>query len=328
MTCRWREAWKKSCNLDLGARHSAQMGAKMKRLLQCRVTIFLLISWAALSVVGYMGKDSIYKNYKQDVWRMPYFVMVFEGAKDGVYPWDAKKGKFLPNTQQEPDAVRESEEGTEQSEGVLTATDSPTKGGLSNQQTETVIPTGKQPESISQPEAEQIPEEKEFIEVDESYFDDAVFIGDSRTVGLHEYGGLEQADFFATLGLNIYDMWTEKYCEVDGVKTTLEEALKAKQYKKIYFQIGINEMGRGTIDEFIQEYEETVERFKELQPDAIVYIQGIMRVAKKKSDSDVIFNNEGIRQRNERIEQLSDNQAVFYIDVNDVVCDGEGNLKE
>ena len=46
---------------------------------------------------------------------------------------------------------------------------------------------------------------------------------------------------------------------------TLEEALKAKKYGKIYFQIGINEMGRGTLDGFMTAYEDSVEKFRELR---------------------------------------------------------------
>lgn len=57
--------------------------------------------------------------------------------------------------------------------------------------------------------------------------------------------------FSATVGMNIYDLWKDAFCEVNGKKVTLEEALKAKQYKKVYFQIGINEMGRGTLDGFM-----------------------------------------------------------------------------
>lgn len=107
-------------------------------------------------------------------------------------------------------------------------------------------------------------------------------IGDSRTVGLHDYGGLDDQHFLATVGMNVYNLWTEKFCEVDGEKVTLEEALKAKKYGKIYFQIGINEMGRGTLDGFMTAYEDSVEKFRELQPDAVIFVQGIMKVAKKK----------------------------------------------
>ena len=95
-------------------------------------------------------------------------------------------------------------------------------------------------------------------------------------------------------------------------KLTLEEALSRRQYKKIYFQIGINEMGRGTVDTFMQAYEESVRKFQQLQPDAIIYVQGIMRVTKEKSDKDKIFNDPGIQVRNERIAQLADNMKRYH----------------
>ena len=74
-------------------------------------------------------------------------------------------------------------------------------------------------------------------------------------------------------------------------------------------------------------YEDSVEKFRELQPDAVIFVQGIMKVAKEKSDKDPIFNNVGIEQRNERIAALADGKNIFYLDMNEVVCDEEGNLK-
>ena len=41
-----------------------------------------------------------------------------------------------------------------------------------------------------------------------------------------------------------------------------------------------------------------------------------------------IFNNRGILLRNERIALLADNVRVFYIDVNEAVCNDAGNLRE
>lgn len=298
---------------------------ELKKLWKCRVTIFLLLGWAALSVIGYLGKDNIYKEYKLDVRKTPYFVVVFQGIKDGVYPWSRPEEPFEPGLREEVAAGTET--GSEPGEGTGNETETGSGNGAEG---------GNVTEAGSEPgegtgdgaETEEPPAVKEFIPVDESYFDDAVFIGDSRTVGLHDYGGLDKATFYATVGLNVYDMWKEKFCEVNGKKVTLEEALRAQSFGKIYFQIGINEMGRGTIDTFMQEYEQAVEKFRELQPGAIIYVQGIMRVTKEKSDSDAIFNNPGIVLRNDRIAQLADNQTVFYIDMNEVVCDEQGNLKE
>lgn len=319
----------------------------MKKIMCCRVTIFLLVGWVALSVVGYLGKDSIYKKYSDDVKTTPYFVLVLQGIHDGIYPWSSEAGDFWEDWSTSPEHAPQGGvptgagemAGTESLDGTEALGDHSTDqmgtlgSGSSEDGTGTVngiSPTDQAgtSEENSSENGTETPQPKEFITVDESYFDDAVFIGDSRTVGLHDYSGLDQATFYATVGLNVYDMWTEKFCEVNGSKVTLEEALSAQQFKKIYFQIGINEMGRGTLDTFMQAYSASVEKFKELQPEAIIYVQGIMRVAGEKSETDQIFNNPGINARNEKIAELADGQTVFYIDVNEVVCDEKGNLRD
>ncbi len=274
----------------------------MKKILKCRVAVFLLAGWVILSLIGYLKKDGIYKNYSIDTKKTPYFVLVLDGIHDKIYPWSKEPPELLSD-QKKPKKQEDDIVNTEMTEETAT------EAVAGDTETTDLKP-------------------KKFIQVDDSYFDDAVFIGDSRTVGLHDYGGLDHSDFYATVGMNIYDLWKDAFCEVNGKKVTLEEALRAKQYKKVYFQIGINEMGRGTLDGFMDEYQNAVEKFKTLQPDAIIYVQAIMHVTQKKSDSDPIFNNPGIDARNQRIQQLADGVRVFYIDVNEVVCDDQGGLKQ
>jgi hypothetical protein len=279
----------------------------MKKIRYCKITILILAGWVILSAIGFLGKDTVYSRYTIDVKKTPYFVLVMQGIHDGVYPWSGEHESLWDKWEKLAEQRKDEEQilGTESSEIVAEGT-------------ENVVET----ETVTETE-----EVKSFHPVDDSYFSDAVFIGDSRTVGLHDYGGLNDSTFYATVGMNIYNLWTEKFCEVDGEKVTLEEALKAKQYGKIYFQIGINEMGRGTLDGFMTAYEESVKKFRELQPDAVIFVQGIMKVAKEKSDKDPIFNNVGIEQRNERIAALADGKNIFYLDMNEVVCDEDGNLK-
>jgi lysophospholipase L1-like esterase len=90
--------------------------------------------------------------------------------------------------------------------------------------------------------------------------------------------------------------------------------------------IGINEMGTGDVDYFMEHYEAAVARIRQLQPDAIIYLQGSMHVTNERSAEGDYINNEGIIARNERIAQLADNKTVFYLDVNSVVCDESGGL--
>lgn len=169
-----------------------------------------------------------------------------------------------------------------------------------------------------------------YMIVEDDYFADAVFIGDSRTVGLYEYGGLEEVStFYASKGLTIYKLFSSQIVEVPGEKKkkTVEEALQENQFKKIYLMVGINEMGTGTVETFASAYGEVVEHLLELQPEAIVYIQGILKVTTERSKKGDYINNEGIVARNEAIAQLADNSRVFYLDANPLLCDDSGGLE-
>lgn len=165
--------------------------------------------------------------------------------------------------------------------------------------------------------------EYEFVSVDESYFDDALFIGDSRTVGLRDYTNLsEHADFYCETSLTIYKVLEENFKGLG----TIPEALEAKDYGKIYIMVGINELGRGTTENYMEKYTEVVDTLRKLEPEAKIFIQGVMRVSGKKNSEDAIFNNSNIIARNNAVATLADNKNIFYIDVNEVVCDEEGNL--
>lgn len=168
----------------------------------------------------------------------------------------------------------------------------------------------------------------EYAMADENYFNDAVFIGDSRTVGLYEYGGITGATFCASTGLTVYKLFEAKIVPVEGSKEkqTVEELLSERQFAKIYLMIGINEMGVGTVETFMDQYKTVVAHLQELQPDAIIYVQAIMRVSAERSAQGDYINNEGIDVRNEEIAKLADGERIFYLDVNPLFCDEEGGI--
>ena len=170
-----------------------------------------------------------------------------------------------------------------------------------------------------------------YVTVEDDYFADAVFIGDSRTVGMYEYGDLENiSTFYASTGLTVYKMFDSAIVKVPGQKRkiTVEEALQQNSFTKIYLMIGINEMGTGTVETFIEKYKEVLTHLQELQPDAIIYIQAIMKVTTERSEQGDYINNEGIVARNEELEKLADNRKIFYLDVNPLICDETGGMEK
>ncbi len=171
------------------------------------------------------------------------------------------------------------------------------------------------------------PEDVVYEAVADDYFSDAVFIGDSRTMGLFEYGGLEETStFYASTGLTIYKLFESPIVQTPEGKITVEEALSQRQFAKVYLMIGINEMGTGTVETFMEKYKESIERIRELQPDAIIYLQGIIRVTTKRSDEGDYINNVAIEERNIEIEKLANYVDIYYLDVNPLIVDETGGM--
>ena len=160
---------------------------------------------------------------------------------------------------------------------------------------------------------------------DTSYFDDAVFIGDSRTVLLQMYADWN-ADIFAETGLTIWDVFDKKVHTRDNQKATIKDLLGRKQYKKVYIQLGINELGTGTAKTFCDEYERVLNEIKRLQPNAIIYVQSIMHVSQAQDNKNTYINNKSVNERNQAIRELADNKTVFWLDENQVFDDSNGKL--
>mgnify|MGYP001087259946 FL=1 len=358
------------------------MGTNVKRLFKkCPFLLLLTSTGILFSLIGLWGHKNIYAGQEYDPLREPALVMMFQGLKEDIYPWQILEQESAPVMAQkeEPGPGTEKEEesagadtvsggGIRESEGQGSGSGKePAKEEQKEEPEQEEAPVQKTPspqgdeEEENPPKEEEGPEEEElpkgrieplrestreeylnhisadiygdvgvrraaeyeFTQVDESYFDDALFIGDSRTVGLRDYTDLsEHADFYCETSLTIQKILTENFPGLG----TIEEALAGKAYGKIYIMLGINELGLGTTENFMEKYTEVVDFLCEKAPQARIFVQGIMRVTGKKHHSDAIFNNNNINARNNAIATLADNEQIFYIDVNEVVCDEEGHL--
>ena len=162
-----------------------------------------------------------------------------------------------------------------------------------------------------------------YIKVDKSYFDDALFIGDSRVEGLALYSGLDNATFAYMEGLTTFGLMSEKIA-ANGTET-LTQLLSENTYKKIYIMLGINEAGYDT-DSYASTYMDAISQIQGMQPDAIVFMMGCMHVSSDYSDTHDIVNNDNIDDKNGAIAAYADGIKLFYLDMNTAVDDGKGGL--
>lgn len=164
-------------------------------------------------------------------------------------------------------------------------------------------------------------------DADVTYFDDALFIGDSRTVGLSEYGDLGNAEVVADTGMSVYKLFNKRFTLRSGEKKKLEEVLAERQFGKIYIMLGVNELGYD-FDYTVEKYAETLKRIEELQPDAILYLEANLHISKQKSVTSDVYNNANIDRFNQAVSEMADEENRFYLDVNELFDDEEGNLDE
>lgn len=155
-----------------------------------------------------------------------------------------------------------------------------------------------------------------FTTASEDYFNDACFIGDSRTVGISQYAGIEGATFLCQTSLSIYDYEKPKIT-YEGEKTSVHDVLTTKQFAKIYLMLGINECGTGTAQYFFEHYRAVVEDIRRLQPDALIFIQGNLLITQSKSDESTSITNANLMERNAIIATLANQHDIFYIDINE-----------
>lgn len=169
----------------------------------------------------------------------------------------------------------------------------------------------------------------DYVLENESYFNDAAFLGDSRTLGISDYAGLTGADFFCDNGMTIYKLLGDDGVtyQKTGEKVDMKDILQEKQYGKIYIMLGMNELGYGDTPMYLKQYLKVIRQIQEWQPGVIIYVMANLHVSREKNNMETEFNNININDKNVASARLANGKDVFYLDCNPLFTDEEGYLQ-
>jgi hypothetical protein len=169
--------------------------------------------------------------------------------------------------------------------------------------------------------------------VDDEYFKDALFIGDSRMVGLLNYGGVESY-YYAKVALTIRGVYNVPFIDdYDSAgnkvtRTILDTVAVYPQFKKLYISFGLNELGWDE-NAFKNSYAYVIESFQKLIPDLIIYIKGIVPVSKKVSDvGRNNVTNEAVNRFNGILADLANEKKVLFLGINEILLNEDKTLNE
>ena len=163
--------------------------------------------------------------------------------------------------------------------------------------------------------------------MDDEWFDDVLFIGDSRTVGLRDVVRSGKADYFCSVGMTVFDAMKTEVSDIHFEEQKLENLLSSRTYGKIIITLGINECGND-LKTLMNAYQALVEQIRTMQPEAKIILQSIMMVGRKKAAQASHFGITNLRMINEKIQGLANGIDVFYIDCNEEFTDDEGYLPD
>ena len=173
------------------------------------------------------------------------------------------------------------------------------------------------------------------VTVDPSWFDDAVFVGDSVTNALYNYsdnGWLGDADFICSVGMGYYSALWDLNREGNlhpvyyGKKVTTDEAVRLSGRKNVFIMLGMNDLGFYTPQQTVDHMLTLCDRILEKSPDVQIYIESITPLIAEK-DNQSSLNNRTIAEYNTLAAQACDERGFIFVNVAEVVSDDKGNLK-
>ncbi|MDO5424721.1 MAG: GDSL-type esterase/lipase family protein [Eubacteriales bacterium] len=165
--------------------------------------------------------------------------------------------------------------------------------------------------------------------VDESYFADATFIGDSRMEGFHVNSGISQGTFLTGVGMTAENIFETPFISTpSGELITVFQALYNTTCEKFYILLGTNDLGTWNWTEFKENYAIVLGELKKLSPNGIFYVIGVPYVEESKVTTGEYVNNANVDTMNDLLIEICEEGGYYYLDINEILSNGSHALKD
>ena len=191
------------------------------------------------------------------------------------------------------------------------------------------VDSGSSDTSSSEPESTDptVPE-SEYAPL--SYFDDAVFIGDSVSYGLSYYGVFPAEQVLAEQSVNLETvLYKTPFTDTEGNYVSAYDAVVSRHPNKVYIMLGANGIEWLSDTKMIEMYDTFLTKLLELLPDADFFIQSVLPVTKALDENpNRDLTNAKINTFNADLKQLAKSKGVHYLDVASAFKDENGYLPD
>lgn len=231
---------------------------------------------------------------------------------------DPMEKVFLPPASSSQD----SSSGTQQTPGAIVAAAVSSRAAAQN-------PSGSSGESAEPVQTQRVKVETlvpESPSADPGYFDDALFIGDSVTLGFRNSGYIPAKNIIAEKNINLNELVANKACYQGKTKTLYDMiAAQMPNPKKIYIMLGLNNLPGTENTDSMNYYKKFLTTMQEKFPDSMIFVE---TVSPMMADSDYTksFSQAKIDDFNARLLELAKEMGVYYLNLQEVLKDANGYL--
>lgn len=174
-----------------------------------------------------------------------------------------------------------------------------------------------------------------------SWFDDAVFVGDSVSLKLTMYESsvdrLGKAKFLTAGSLSATNaLWNVSdksvHPKYKGKKQKVEDSIsQMSDVKKVYIMLGMNDINAVGPKNGIKNFEKLCNNILKKSPDVQIYVQSVTPLIKGSKSSvpkEGKLNNKTIYEYNKMLASLAQKRGWYFVNVSEVMYDEEGYLKK
>lgn len=171
-----------------------------------------------------------------------------------------------------------------------------------------------------------VPEQS--VAIDDSYFTDAVFIGDSRMEGFRNFSGITKGSFVTAVGMELENIYSTPQIPTAKGTVLVMDALKNLNFSKIYMMLGTNELGAYDMDAVKESYRKVLNEVKTYAncTDPVIYVYSVIYVDEPLVTTGDYVNNTNVDTVNQKILEMCREEGYHYINLNEILSDGNHSL--
>ena len=162
-------------------------------------------------------------------------------------------------------------------------------------------------------------------DISTSFYKNSAFAGNALAQTIEMYSILDEADFYTDINADLENVYT---LTPNGSTVSISDQFKSKKFKKVFLVFGENELKWESSSKFKTYYADFVEKIKEYQPNAVIYLLAIPPVTEEVATSDGYISKTLIKEYNKRIKSIAVSEDIYYIDSFDALRDNRGLLPE